>query len=235
MASKKTVKKKTVKKKTVKKTLKEKKPATPKQVPRYISEQENKKDAIPHMTKDNITPHDKFNSMIFIIGLLGVIILLIIVSPMNKIEQSQNPEAIEGTHILLSFDKPNMKVGDTVTLTIEGREFDDLVGYEFSVGFNDKVLRYESLTYGNILGGNQGRICVPQKNLGNQIKNIACIKLPSVPGTPEGVSGSGSMASITFEVIGRGDLLLQMDNIKLLDSNKESIDYQVISPKIMVK
>ena len=238
MASKKKPSKKAVKKAPAKKKAKKVVKETDVVTPRFVQEQQNKADVIAHSTKDNITPHDKFNSLLFIIGLLAVIILLVVVSPIGDFDfgaSNQNPEAIEGTHLLLNFDNPDMKVGDMVLLTIDANNFNDLVGFEISLGFNSDVLKFKSLNYGDFLGGNQGKICVPQKNLGGVIENIACIKLPSQPGVPEGVDGSGNLASIGFEVIGRGELLLQMDDIKLLNSKKESIDYQVVSPKINVR
>lgn len=230
MASKKTTKK-SVKKTSAKAKKKIDKPKIP-------ESQESKPEVIAHKTKDNITPHDKFNSLMFIIGLLAVIVLLIVISPLgdeSSETQNRNPEVVEGTHLLLAFDNPDMKVGDTVSLAIDAKRFKELVGFDFSVGFDSKVLKFKSLSYGDFLSGVQGKICVPHKNLGGLIDNIACIRLPDEPGVVSGASGSGNLATLTFDVVGRGDVSLQLSDVKLLNPDRENIDHQVILPKVIVR
>lgn len=230
------VKRKTATKKAVKKTTKK---VVNKAPPAEVEENTSINNTISHEVKDNITPHDKFNSMIFILGLIAVIVLLIVISPVgNKVGSDndvQAPDTFEGATLEMTINNDAPLLGDELTVTIEGKNFEDLVGFEMNVAFDPEVLEFKSSSYGDFLGVDGEKLCVPAENKGNAISKIACIKLPEVPGQPEGVDGDGNIVTLVFDTVGRGEPGFQIYDIKLLNSEREMIAHQVLIPNPSVQ
>lgn len=213
---------------------------TTNKVPKALMEEESEKTSVGktfHSTKDNITVHDKFNSTIMILALVSAIVLLIVVSPIGFSPNSQNPDELNLPHIKAYFEDSDFNVGDELVMYVEANNFVNLVGFQFDLSFDSDVLRYKKTEYLDMLSPNspEEKICVNPRDKGSQVTSFVCFKFPKSPGVIEGVSGSGDLAKIVFEIVGRGDVLLQMNDVKLLNSNKEHLESQVFLPELVIK
>ncbi len=112
-------------------------------------------------------------------------------------------------------------IGSTFTMNVRVKNVSDLYGYQFDVSYDPSILQAESVKEGSLLKGigstwfNTGKIN-NSTGLINDIYNV----LMSVP---EGASGNGTLASITFKKISDKDSQTELINAILSDSGARPI------------
>ncbi|MBN2517994.1 MAG: hypothetical protein JXB14_04055, partial [Candidatus Altiarchaeota archaeon] len=118
-----------------------------------------------------------------------------------------------GASLTVSASPANPNVGDTVTVTIGVTGISDLFGYSVDIHYNNAVLQYSSTNQGSYLGGfwlSGGVVNNPP----GQIRQVAETKLPP----SLGVTGSGTLFTVTFQAIANGVSDITLSNIELYDS-----------------
>ncbi|MEM8512037.1 hypothetical protein RCH14_001337 [Massilia sp. MP_M2] len=121
---------------------------------------------------------------------------------------------------ILSFSTgPAAQVGSTVTYNIAIDDIADLYSYQFSINYDARYLRALNVTEGAFLG-----------TAGNTISGVLGMETGfidfvygSLLGPIPGASGSGLLASITFEAIGAGTSALSFADVIFLDSVGDDI------------
>jgi hypothetical protein len=112
--------------------------------------------------------------------------------------------------------------GNTFTVDINIGSVTDLYGYQFDVSFNSTILQAVSSSEGSFLTTVGSTYFVPgtNDNSNGLLGATADTLLSAVPG----VSGSGTLATLTFQAIGSGTSTLSLGNVQLLDSSLNLID-----------
>lgn len=109
-----------------------------------------------------------------------------------------------------------VQIGTTVTYNIEIADISDLFGYEFSINYDANYLRAISATEGGFLGtagstyGDVGTI--------DQAAGTISYFFNSLIGFVPGASGSGLLATISFETIGVGTSVVSIVDALFIDS-----------------
>lgn len=116
---------------------------------------------------------------------------------------------------ILSFSTgPATQVGSTVTYHIAIDDIADLYAYQFSINYDARYLRALNVTEGAFLGTAGSTV---SGVLGMEPGFIDFV-YGSLLGPIPGASGSGLLASITFEAIGAGTSALSFADVIFLDS-----------------
>lgn len=116
---------------------------------------------------------------------------------------------------ILSFSTgPATQVGSTVTCNIAIDDIADLYAYQFSINYDARYLRALNVTEGAFLGTAGSTV---SGVLGMEPGFIDFV-YGSLLGPIPGASGSGLLASITFEAIGAGTSALSFADVIFLDS-----------------
>jgi general secretion pathway protein D len=123
----------------------------------------------------------------------------------------------------------NVQTGATVMLRLEIANGVDVFAAPFRLKFDPKVLRLKDVTDGGIIGGD-GRRPIFMRNIRNDVGEAAVI-LNRLPGAG-GVSGTGSLAMMEFQVVGPGQGKVSLQEFGLKDSKMQPI--QVTLPEVTV-
>lgn len=132
------------------------------------------------------------------------------------------------------------QVGDIITLNIAISNVSDLWGWQAGMTFNSSVLQCitasnppnvapnvtsptTAFTEGNFLQKGGSTIWIPNWITNGTIAACGCSLLN--PATPQ--SGNGILATVTFKVIGKGNLNIHLVNVILIDSNDNEIPVNV--------
>ncbi|AVR96093.1 cohesin domain-containing protein [Pseudoduganella armeniaca] len=123
---------------------------------------------------------------------------------------------------------PNPAVrGSTVDLSVLIADVSDLYGYQFSLSFDPSVLRATGVTEGAFLGTG-GSTVSGDGGIDNAAGTVSFI-YNTLVGPTAGVSGSGTLAHIRFDVIGVGTTPLTFADALFLDSRFDAIDVRIES------
>lgn len=123
---------------------------------------------------------------------------------------------VEPTSIL----DPTLVPGKTFTINISIANATDLYGFEFKLSYNTSILDGKDVTIPPFLQEPVSVVKEINKTLG-----FVWVKVTSTAAEP--VSESGTLATITFEVIGEGSCVIDLYETKLLDFAGESIKHAV--------
>lgn len=127
---------------------------------------------------------------------------------------------------------PNpVNIGETVVLDIRLADVSDLYSYQFSLSFDASVLQASSVVLGDIFSGSStfpsfGFI----DNVAGTISFVGDTLIGSIPG----VSGGGSLGTISFQAIGGGSSAVTLSDVLLLDSGINDIAANVNAGTIQV-
>lgn len=120
-------------------------------------------------------------------------------------------------------------VGQAVELDVQLLDVTDLYSYQFSVQFDPTVLQVTDVTLGSFLSGGFGSVG-SYDNAAGTISYVFSSLVSSVPG----ISGSGSLGTISFQAIGAGNSSVTFFDTLLLDSGAADIDTTLASASVQV-
>jgi hypothetical protein len=114
-----------------------------------------------------------------------------------------------------------VNVGDSVSVDIVINGAVDLYAFQFDVGFDPSVLSATSIVEGALLPSGGATIYLPGtiSNASGTISFTADILETAV----SGVTGSGTLARVSFQAIGAGSSPVNVLNVMLLDSTLSGI------------
>ncbi|MDI6781979.1 MAG: cohesin domain-containing protein [bacterium] len=126
------------------------------------------------------------------------------------------------------------RLGGTYTVEIRIENVADLSGWQCSLGFNPSILQLITVEEGGFFrdAGSQTFWRDPDIGTGS-LNNIACTKI----GTSTGISGSGTLASIRFKIIGTSTNMpsyLELGHVTLSDSGVKRIPADMINGSVSV-
>ena len=130
---------------------------------------------------------------------------------------------IAGPKLSLSFSTTttNVRVGDTFTLHLNSEKVTDLAGWQFGIVFDPAVLEALEVSEGDFLKRQDGTTFFRQGRIDNAAGKI--IGLSSALISEKGVSGTGTLLSVTFSAKAAGET-----QVTLRDFEFGSINGKVI-------
>jgi general secretion pathway protein D len=111
-------------------------------------------------------------------------------------------------------------VGATVTVQLDIENANDLFAAPFQLAFNPQVLRLTEVQPGSLLSSD-GQPLIFTRNILNDTGTVT-VNLNRQPGAA-GVSGSGALATFTFQAVGPGATILTFPQLGLRDAQSQPI------------
>jgi general secretion pathway protein D len=110
--------------------------------------------------------------------------------------------------------------GGAVTLTIQVENVTDLFSAPLRLKFDPNVLRLTEAARGAFMAGD-GRDVLFTRNILNETGDLTVI-LNRMPGTG-GISGSGTLVTLDFQVVGQGVTTVTVPELAFQDSRSQTI------------
>jgi len=166
-----------------------------------------------------------------IIATVTLLLLTLLVVPINILPVVADPQ-VSTTVFVDPLTIEGIMIGENVTVNINVSDVTDLYGWQAGVTFNPGVLNCTGYDEGEFLkrGADPelGTIWLNQTPPWDNTEGIVyfhgCCLLGQIPG----VSGSGQLGYLTFEVLGTGVSDLHLTDVILCDSKTERILHEVV-------
>jgi hypothetical protein len=127
----------------------------------------------------------------------------------------------------------NVANGEIFTLDVRVSDVQELYGFQFDVEYDSNILEFQTATGSDFLSrnGNDNIFCVDYnaQTLGI-VKNIACTRTGQVGG----VSGSGTIQTLTFKALKTGTCEIKLREVKLVRVNLEEISVTITNGKVTI-
>ncbi len=117
----------------------------------------------------------------------------------------------EGTRFLFDTDATSFEVGDMFTLHLNTENVRNLAGWQADLVFNPDVLEAVEMSEGDFLMSEDEDTHFSGGTIDNETGKITGIRALRIEG---GVSGKGTLCSVSFNVIGPGECLLTLENFE---------------------
>ncbi len=119
--------------------------------------------------------------------------------------------------------------GGTVTLNLQVENANDVFAAPLRIKFDPNVLRVSEVTRGGFLAGD-GQEVLFTRNILNDTGDVS-VNLSRMPGNA-GVSGSGTLVTLIFQVIGKGVTTVSAPQFAVQDSRAQTI--LTASPQVAI-
>lgn len=123
--------------------------------------------------------------------------------------------------------------GGTATIDVDVSGVTDLYGYQFDLTFGAATVSATSDSEGGFLATGGTTFFIPGTidNVGGSVTATA----DTLIGAISGVDGSGTLAVLTFTGLAPGTTSIDLENVFLLDSNFNSIDFTTQDASLTVQ
>ena len=128
---------------------------------------------------------------------------------------------VENPSVGYTFSESNIHAADTFTLDIRAENVIDFAGWQFDITFDPAVLEAIEVSAGDFLKTGGGTTFFQKGTIDNTIGEIT--KLSSARLSDDGVSGTGTLLSVTFTAKTTGETRLALDNFQLGSTTGEEI------------
>ena len=116
-----------------------------------------------------------------------------------------------GARFAFSTQTPRLSVGDTLTLQVHAEKVTDLAGWQANITFNPDILKANGVREGGFLKQAAGQTFFQKGRIQNREGEITGIKTARFKG---GVSGTGTLLSVTFTAITEGRTTVKLRNFQ---------------------
>jgi general secretion pathway protein D len=126
-----------------------------------------------------------------------------------------------GTPISLSVVPPAaaQNVGSTFQVSVNASNASDLFAVPMQLQFNPAVLQLVNVDAGTLLGRDGQAVSIVHRDEGNGLVTISTSRPPNV----QGVSGQGSVATLTFKAVAAGDSSLALVKVGARNSAQANL------------
>ena len=126
-----------------------------------------------------------------------------------------------GTRFLFDTDATSFEVGDTFTLHLNTENVKSLAGWQADLVFDPDVLEAVEVIEGDFLMSDDEETRFNGGTIQNSAGKITGINVLRLSGS--GVTGKGTLCSVSFNVIGPGECRLTLENFEAGASSTQSI------------
>lgn len=116
-----------------------------------------------------------------------------------------------GARFAFSTQTPQLAVGERLTLHVRAENVTDLAGYQTNITFNPDILKANGVREGGFLKQASGQTFFQKGRIQNPKGEIRGIKTTQFKG---GVSGTGTLLSVTFTAIAEGRTTVKLRNFQ---------------------
>ncbi len=135
-----------------------------------------------------------------------------------------------GTGFAFSTDTTNVRVGDTFTIHINAEKVANLAGWQFDLTFDPDVLEVVEVSEGDFLKMSGGTTFFQQETIDNTAGEITDLTAALI--SEGGVTGTGTLLSVTFLAKAGGESQIALHNFQLGSNTGEIIPAGV--PKFVI-
>ena len=121
--------------------------------------------------------------------------------------------SVSNPRVGYTFSEPKIHAGDTFTLDLSAENVFDLAGWQFDIAFDPAVLEAVEVNEGDFLKTGDGATFFQKGTIDNTTGKIT--KLSSARLSEDGVSGKGTLLSVTFTAKTAGQTQLKLENFQL--------------------
>lgn len=141
--------------------------------------------------------------------------------PAASTPQPAAQPAAAGTPISLSVAPPAgvQNVGSTFQVSVNAANASDLFAVPMQLQFNPAVLQLVNVDAGTLLGRDGQAVSIVHRDEGNGLVTISTSRPPNV----QGVSGQGSVATLTFKAVAPGDSNLALVKVGARNSAQANL------------
>ena len=146
----------------------------------------------------------------------GVNVLLVATATTGNGFWGFSPEAeytVLNPRVGYAFSQPIIDAEDTFTLEIRAEDIYNLGGWQFDIAYDSAVLEAVEVNEGDFLKTGSGATFFQRGTIDNQLGKVK--GLSSARLGEDGVSGSGTLLSVTFTAKSVGQTQLKLDNFQL--------------------
>jgi hypothetical protein len=128
---------------------------------------------------------------------------------------------------------PNpVAVGGAVSVDVMISDVVDLYAYQFTLSFDPAVLQATGGTEGSFLAAGGTTFYVP--GTPDNTLGTVSFTVGTLLGMLPGVSGSGTLATLSFDALALGDSVLSLSDVVLLDSELADLPFQATGTSVQV-
>ena len=138
-----------------------------------------------------------------------------------------------GTRFNLSTNATQIKKGDTFTLRLNAANITDLAGWQTDIAFDPALLKANNVSEGSFLKQGGGQTFFQKGTIKNRQGKIAGIKAARI--SQGGVKGEGTLLSLRFTAIARGEGRVVLRNFRAGSSTGQTIQATPPDTLIVVK
>ncbi|MCY3743151.1 MAG: leucine-rich repeat domain-containing protein [Candidatus Poribacteria bacterium] len=128
---------------------------------------------------------------------------------------------VENPSVGYTFSESNIHAGDTFTLEVNAENVFDLAGWQFDIAFDPSVLETVEVNEGDFLKEGGGTTFFQKGTIDNATGKIS--KLSSARLNEDGVTGTGTLLSVTFTAKEGGETQIMLENFQLGSITGDSI------------
>lgn len=125
------------------------------------------------------------------------------------------------TRVGYTFSESKIHINDTFTLDLSAEDVYDLAGWQFDITFDPKSLEAVSVTEGDFLKTDGGTTFFQKGRINNKTGKITGLSTARL--SKEGVTGTGTLLSVTFTAKTPGQTRLKLENFQLAAITGEPI------------
>jgi len=162
-------------------------------------------------------------NLFYLFSLLTGILLIILF---------QVATAQAATSIYVNPLQTNVNLGDSFVVTVDVNTDDNAYAVSLELYFDKSKLNATNVTEGDFLKKDGANTFVAVNNIDNTAGKITYAVTRF--GTQNGVTGTGSLLTISFDAVGFGTGDLNLDNVDLSDNNLQSITVSVTNGSVKV-
>jgi len=144
--------------------------------------------------------------------------LLFIIFVFTSALYAQNTLSID------SLSVPSTQSSVIIPINLSAEE--SFAGYQFTLNYNSSIMKVTKVTAGNIASG---------FSLLTNLNSPGTVRVAAVDSTLIGVTGSGVLAYVTFEITGSGTSSLSLSGVKLNNKEGKNLQVRAINGRIVIK
>lgn len=144
--------------------------------------------------------------------------------------QESSPAEAEGPRLQILPAAASVKIGDQISLTLQGQDFSPTEKTSLTLTYNPAVVTFKQAVEGTLWTSQQ----MPSNLTVSAVPHLGQLVLQmGHPGKP--LQGSGSLATVVFEATGNGTSNIQIQNPTVLGSNAQPVPVMVQHGRIWVE
>ncbi len=148
---------------------------------------------------------------------VAVLLFATVLSGWLILQEAILTKAQTATQVIVVPASTTPLVGTTVNVDINVASVTNLGAYQFSLNFNPAVLQETNVVNGAFLSSTGRTLGTPLTTVDNTLGKVT-YALNTNGTTPAGPDGSGTLATVTFNVVGSGLSNLNLSGVELLDA-----------------